>query len=133
LKKGSVDADFDITKAESLLRSKGYEELLSGYDAKIRNGIAHGQVRFGLSDIQYGDNRFPYKLQEDEFLYIFDTLWRTSNSLAIAILLFIARNHSSFLETTNSMLPTGIISLIVAAETEREGLSFKGVIESEVR
>lgn len=133
LKKGSVNADFDITKAESLLKSKGCGELLSGYDSRVRNGIAHGQVRLGLSDIQYGDSRHSYKLQDDEFLYIFDTLWRTSNSLAIAILLFIARNHSSFLTLNNNLLPTGIISLIAAAETEREGLLVKGVIESEIR
>jgi hypothetical protein len=48
---------------------------LAGYDEKVRNGIAHGQVTFGLSDIQYGDNHFLYKLQDNEFLYLFDTLW----------------------------------------------------------
>ena len=85
-KKGSVQGNFDITGASDVLKSKGYELLLSGYDDKVRNGIAHGQVIFGSLDIQYGDSRFPYKLQDDEFLYFFDTLWRTSNSLAIAIL-----------------------------------------------
>lgn len=131
LKKGSVSANFDIAGAIPLLKSKGHELLLSGYDEKIRNGIAHGQVIFGLADIQYGGNRFPYKLQDDEFLYILDTLWRTSNSLAIAMLLFMARNQSSFSASSN-VLPTSIISLIAAAETERNGLSIKGVIESEI-
>ncbi len=132
LKKGSVRTDFEIKGAVSFLRSKGTELLLAGYDEKVRNGIAHGQVTFGLSDIQYGDNRFLYKLQDDEFLYLFDTLWRTLNSLAIAILIFIARNHSS-ISSVNNPLPTSIISLIAAAETERGGLSLKGVIESETQ
>ena len=131
-KKGSVQGNFDITGASDVLKSKGYELLLSGYDDKVRNGIAHGQVIFGSLDIQYGDSRFPYKLQDDEFLYFFDTLWRTSNSLAIAILLFLARNHASF-PVANNVLPTGIIALIAAAETERTGLSITGVIESETR
>ncbi len=134
LKKGSVQGtSFDITGAVRLLKSKRCELLLAGYDEKVRNGIAHGQVAFGLSEIQYGDHRFPHKIQDDEFLYIFDTLWRTSNSLAIAMLLFIARNHSLFSVTNTNALPTSIISLIATAETEREGLSVKGVIESEIK
>jgi hypothetical protein len=134
LKKGSVQGtSFDITGAVSLLKSKGCELLLSGYDEKVRNGIAHGQVVFGLSEIQYGDHRFPHKIQDDEFLYTFDTLWRTSNSLAIAILLFIARNRSLFSVTNTNALPTSIISLIASAETEREGLSVQGIIESEIK
>jgi hypothetical protein len=133
LKKGSVQSTgFDITGAISLLKSKQCELLLSGYDEKARNGIAHGQVTFGLSEIQYGDHRYPHKLQDDEFLYIFDTLWRTSNSLAIAILLFIARNHSLFSATKSNVLPSSIISLVATAETERDGLSVKGVIESQI-
>jgi hypothetical protein len=133
VRKGAVNATgFNITGAISALKSKGYGQLLLGYDEKIRNGIAHGQVTFGLSEIQYGDNRFAYKLLDDEFLYVFDTLWRTSNSLAIAILLFIAKNPSLFATNTN-VLPTSIISLIATAESEREGLSVKGVIESEIK
>ncbi len=131
LKKGVIQAKgFDIKGATSLLKSKGYDLLLLGYDESIRNGIAHGQVTFGLSEIQYGEIRYPYKLQDDEFQYVFDTLWRTSNSLAIAILLFVARNHTLLSTATTNVLPTSIISLIAAAETEREGLSVKGVIES---
>jgi hypothetical protein len=131
LKKGTIQAKgFDIRGAISLLKSKGYEILLIGYDENVRNGIAHGQVTFGLSEIQYGDIRYPYKLPDDEFQYIFDALWRTSNSLAIAILLFIARNHSLLSAASINTLPTSIISLIAAAETEREGLSVKGVLES---
>jgi len=131
-KKGFVQGNFDITGAASVLRSKGYELLLSGYDEKVRNGIAHGQVIFGAPVIQYGDNHFPHKLQDDEFLYLFDTLWRTSNSLAIAILLFLARNHAT-IPVASIVLPTSIIFLIAAAETERMGLSITGVIESEMR
>ena len=131
-KKGSVQSKFDITGASAILKSKGYELLLSGYDEEIRNGIAHGQVIFGSFDIQYGDSHFPYKLNADEFLYLFDTLWRTSNSLAIAILLFLARNQASF-PAVNNVLPTSIITLIAAAETERTGLSITGVIESEIQ
>jgi hypothetical protein len=131
-KKGSVQGKFDITGASAILKNKGYELFMSGYNDKVRNGIAHGQVIFGSFDIQYGDSRFPYKLQTDEFLYLFDTLWRTSNSLAIAILLFLARNHAS-IPVTNNFLPTEIIALIAAAETERTGLSITGVIESEIR
>jgi len=131
-KKGSVHGDFDITGASSVLKSKGYDLIMSGYDDKVRNGIAHGQVVFSSLDILYGDSRFPYKLQVDEFLYLFDTLWRTSNYLAIAILLLIARNHASF-PVVDNFFPTGIIALIAASETERTGLSITGVIESEMQ
>jgi hypothetical protein len=130
LKKGSVNGNFDITRAFSIFKSKGCELLMSGYDDKVRNGIAHGQVIFGSFDIQYGDIHFPYRLQDEEFLYLFDTLWRTSNSLAIAVLLFLARNLDLFPSASN-ILPTGIIALVAAAETERRGLSITGVVESE--
>jgi hypothetical protein len=133
LKKGGIQgASFDVTRAISLLKSKQCELLLSGYDDRVRNGIAHGEVRFGLSEIQYGDGRHPHILQDDEFLYVFDTLWRTSNSIAIAILLFIARNQALFAAANNNVLPTSIISLIAAAESERNGLSVRGVIESSI-
>jgi hypothetical protein len=133
LKKGSVEgSSFDITGAISLLKSKGHDTLFSGYDEKIRNGIAHGQVTFGFAEIQYGDHHYSHKLLDYDFLHTFDTLWRTSNSIAVAILLFIARNDTLLATENANALPTSIIFLIAAAETERENLSIKGVIESEI-
>jgi len=67
-----------------------------------------------------------------EFLDRFDEIWRTANSLAVAIILFLSRYQGR----TNADLPTtldlpiGIINLIATAEAERTGLSVLGLVES---
>lgn len=131
LKKKSVEGSFDIASALSLLSAKHYQLLLEGYDDKVRNGIAHGQVVFGWDEINYGDIKHPHKMQADDFLYLFDTLFRTSNSLAIALLLFLA-NNQNLLHHAKNVVPVRIIILIASAGVERRDFTILGAIESEL-
>jgi hypothetical protein len=131
LKKKSVEGKFDIRGAVALIKKESYETILSGYNDNIRNAIAHGQVIFkGLGLIQYGDSTANYSISSSEFLRIFDDLWRTCNSLTIAMLLFMARNEGKIKET-GIILPPSLISFIASAIIERKSLSINGAIESD--
>lgn len=131
LKKKSVQGNFDIRAAVNLIETKGHKALLSGYNDRIRNAIAHGQVTFrGLGSIQYGDENANYSIFSSEFLEIFDNLWRTCNSLTIALLLFLARNEEAVKDKGIS-LPPSLISFIASSVIERKTLSITGAIESE--
>jgi hypothetical protein len=131
LKKKSVQGSFDIRAAVNLVESKGHQSILLGYDDRIRNAIAHGQVTFkGLGSIQYGNDNANYSIQSSEFLRIFDSLWRTCNSLTIAVLLFLARNEQE-IKTKGISLPPSLIAFIASSIIERKTLSITGAIESE--
>lgn len=131
LKKKSVQGKFEITGALSLLKAKGYKVLTSGYEENVRNGIAHGQVVFEWDEIKYGENRSLYKLEINEFLKLFDEIFRTSNSLAISILIFLA-NNQILLSKTKNILPTSIIILIASAHVERQDFKVLGIVESQL-
>ena len=132
LKKGPVQGNFNIPSATARIKTKGFDLLLSGYDDRIRNAIAHGDVVFKGVGIQYGEQKAGYELSSLDFLSKFDSLWRTSNSLAIAILLFIARNKPR-IETIQSLtLPPSIITLLAAGSIERYGLNVLGAVESDL-
>ena len=131
LKKKSVQGNFDIRAAVNLVESKGHKSILLGYDDRIRNAIAHGQVIFkGLGSIQYGNDNANYSILSSEFLRIFDNLWRTCNSLTIALLLFLARNEQETKDKGIS-LPPSLIAFIASSIIERKTLSITGAIESE--
>ncbi|MFN0138524.1 MAG: hypothetical protein ACKVQW_00370 [Pyrinomonadaceae bacterium] len=131
LKNGGVDGKFDIRKADALLRSKKADVLLNGYDDKVRNAIAHGEIVYkGTGLIQYGDDRANYTLGSSQFLRVFDEQWRTCNALAIGILLLLARNEEHF-RAKGVTLPTSLVALFASGMIERKSLSAKGVLESE--
>lgn len=132
LKRKGVGGKFDLTGAVARIQSTQHEVLLSGYDEKIRNAIAHGEVVFRGMDICYGVEAANHEMLPFEFLDRFDEIWRTSNSLAIAVILFLAR----YQEQMNAgipatlTLPVGIINLIAKSEAERTGLTVLGLVES---
>jgi hypothetical protein len=129
LKRGSVQGKFDIRGAVNYIKSKNLDSLLLGYDDRVRNAIAHGQITFtGLGGIRYGEEIANYELYSSSFLRIFDDLWRTCNSLVIAILLFIARNED--LTSGKLRLAPSLIALIASSILERKTLSITGAIES---
>lgn len=131
LKKKSVQGNFDIRAAVNLVETKGHKSILLGYDDRIRNAIAHGQVIFkGLDSIQYGNDNANYSILPSEFLRIFDNLWRTCNSLTIALLLFLVRNEQETIDKGISF-PPSLIAFIASSIIERKTLSITGAIESE--
>ncbi|HEX2987137.1 MAG TPA: hypothetical protein VHS06_03090 [Chloroflexota bacterium] len=134
LKKGSVEGKFDLRGAESLVRSTGAEFLLSGYDERIRNAIAHGEVVFRGAVTRYGPAVGGCEMIPYSFLEKFDELWRTSNALTVAILLFIARNRRLVMGNPDARLPPSITGLIADASIGRpSSLRVNGVVESEYR
>lgn len=127
-KKGGVDGKFDLPGAIALFTNTGFEEFINGYDDKIRNSIAHGQVFFRGLGIQYGDPKYKYELATFEFLDKFDILWRTSISLAIGIILFFAKQ----IDDGNKNFPLGIGRLLAASSVERNDFLVKDYLLSDL-
>lgn len=133
LRKGDVSGKYDLRGAVNLINQKGHHFLLKGYNDDIRNAVAHGQVVFrGLESIQYGPEVANVNFAAFEFLSTFDSLRRTSNNLALALLLFIARNRDSLSATKNFIIPPSIMAFLAGGGIERTGLNVVGVVESEI-
>jgi len=133
LKKGDVSGKYDLRGAVNLINQKGHHFLIEGYNDDIRNAVAHGEVVFrGLEAIQYGPDVANVNFASFEFLSILDSLWRTSNNLALALLLFVARNKDDPVNTSKFVLPPSIMAFLAAAGIERTGLNVVGVVESEI-
>jgi hypothetical protein len=133
LKRDDVQGRYDLRGAVNLISQKGHGFLLAGYDDDIRNAIAHGEVVFrGLETIRYGPEVADVNLASFEFMAKFDSLWRTSNNLAIATLLFIARNKRALTDTYGVILPPSVMAFLAAGAVERTGLNVVGVVESEI-
>ena len=133
LKRGDVQGRYDLRGAVNLISQKGHDFLLTGYDDDIRNAIAHGEVVFrGLETIRYGPEVADVNLASFEFMAKFDSLWRTSNNLAIATILFIARNRRVLTDACGVILPSSIMAFLAAGGVERTGLNVVGVVESEI-
>lgn len=133
LRKGDVRGKYDLRGAVNLISQKGHPSLLKGYNDDIRNAAAHGEVVFrGLESIQYGPEVANVNFSSFEFLDTFDSLWRTSNNLALALLLFIARNRNSLSSANNFILPPSIMVFLAGGGIERTGLNVVGAVESEI-
>jgi hypothetical protein len=133
LRKGDVSGKYDLRGAVNLINQKGHHFLLKGYNDDIRNAVAHGQVVFrGFESIQYGPEVANVNFAAFEFLSAFDSLRRTSNNLALALLLFLARHRDSLSATKDFILPPSIMAFLAGAGIERTGLNVVGVVESEI-
>lgn len=127
IKRKSIYGGFDLPAAVETLIKFGGELLVGGYDDKVRNAIAHGQVFFKGVDIQYGDQRYKYELPPFEFFDRYDLLWRTCVSITIALILFLARNQKN-----EYRLPLSIARLIASASTERIDFQISDYMISEL-
>lgn len=130
LRKGGVQAKYTPPGAIQLIQERGYAALLSGYDDRVRNAIAHGEVVFRADSIRYGLEVAHHELASFEFLELFDTLYRTSNALAVGMLLFLAR-HPRGLTDGVPTLPGSIVTLLASAAVQRNGFAVLGAAESE--
>lgn len=128
-KRGGVNGNFDLKGAVEQLRRKGRSQLLVGYLHTVRNGIAHGEVRFTGSEIEFGEAHTE-RLSPGEFLSLSDEMFRTCNALGLAIMLFWLRDLMT-MGTTKGNLPLGVITRIAAGAVNRTGFSMVGTVESQ--
>lgn len=126
--RGGLNRQFDLRGAVDHLSRKGHGRLSTGYSDNVRNGLAHGEVRFTGSEIEFGHNH-PERLSPSEFLRLSDEMFRTSNALGVAIILFWLRD----LMTSGSKrdLPLAVITRIASGAVNRSGFTLVGTVESE--
>jgi hypothetical protein len=126
-KKGGVDGKFVLKNAIELFEACGPCVLAVGYDDRVRNAIAHGEVRFTGFDIEFGSEH-SRRLKSLDFLRIFDDLTRACVGLGLAIQLFWVKNRHRANQLRNP--PLALITLAAAGAVKRDGLRFLGGIES---
>lgn len=124
-KKGGVAGKFDLRGGTDQLRHRGHASLTDGYSDRVRNAITHGQTVFWGTDISYGQ---VTRLSASAFMAQFDSLCRTTNALALGLVLFWLRNRGH-IHLTRS-IPLGLLGRLVAGAIERPGCRFLGVLES---
>jgi hypothetical protein len=129
-RKGGVAAKFDLSKAVGELRRNGYEALVEGFNDRVRNGIAHGEITFRGTAIRYGPPIADYEIEPSKVVAIFDDLVRAANALALAILLFWCRNDA-LLKDRAVRLPIRLLAFIAAAAVDQRFVVFEGAYESE--
>lgn len=128
VKKRGVDGRFDLPGAVAVLGDQGLSMLTVGYDDVIRNAAAHGGVQVGWPDIQYVNGGHVQEMSVRDFLHRFDDLWFTANSLALAILLYLARNPGLL---PADVIPLPIAVLTATAGSTHPGMRIRGVVESD--
>ncbi|MBU1228312.1 MAG: hypothetical protein KJ698_14000 [Actinobacteria bacterium] len=126
-KKGGVDGKFVLKNAIALFDARGPRVLAIGYDDRVRNAIAHGEVSFTGLDIEFGSEN-PLRLGSLDFLRLFDNLMRTCMSLALAIHLFWLRNKTQATQLQD--FPLSLTTAATAGAVTRGGLRLLGSIES---
>lgn len=124
---GGVDAKFRLRNAVAQLRQLGHGSLTDGYDDAVRNAIAHGEVRFTGAEVEFGSTH-PARLTPSDCLDLYDRVVRSSNAIALAILLFWLRNagHRPLEQPT----PLSLAGQLAAGPLQRGGLALIGVVDS---
>lgn len=128
LKKKGVHGKFDLPGAIDILLNNQADLLVGGYDDKVRNSIAHGQVYFRGLGIQYGEPNNKYELSTYEFFDRFDNLWRVSVSLSLALFLFLARYRG----IKELKIPLSINWKLAASYLNRNDFEIKDNVVSEL-
>jgi len=128
LRNRGLAGKFGLRGAVEYLIREGHGDLVSGYDERLRNGIAHGQVIFRGLDVAYGPEAARHQLPVGDVLGTFDDLIRTVNCLALALLLFLCRNmeHLSPLPA----LPPRLVVLLAGAVFDEASMKVMGAYES---
>ena len=127
-----IPSGLKLVDACSNLVKDGHACLVAGYDSGIRNALAHGQVHYGGLEIHFTpDRKPPFSLRPSEFVEYFDSLWRTSTSLAVAFVLYVCRalgaKHS---EGLRKSLPDSLVGRVAVRRYESRSLKLISILQS---
>ncbi len=112
---------FNTAAALQQLPREFSDSVLFGYDDRLRNGIAHGEIRYGVFEITYGDRDGEITADATDILCLLDNLWSTCNSLGLGILLFLSESLSSDSERF-TLLPPSIMTFLMRGQRDRRCL-----------
>lgn len=131
LRRKGVKANFGLVAGEKFFKEKSLSQFYCGYNERVRNAIAHGEIHYRAIGVVYGNPALKYELSSREFLTTLDTLTRTTNSLALAVFLFGARNEKLIAKSNRFSWPLGLISRLMIGGIARGSFTIEGVFESE--
>lgn len=114
------------------VRKKGLDFLLSGYDDRVRNAIAHGEVCFETMSILYGPKAYTTQYSNSDFTKLFFELVRNVQTMFLAISIFIARNEKRISKESKIVIPYELACRVAFANLEREEFNYLGSAESKI-
>lgn len=119
---------FDLGSSVRQLAEAGYKRLVDGYDDRIRNAVAHGQILFSANGVIYGQYEGVDESPPWEVAQKFDHLWRTCTGLTLGLLLFFSLRQAE----TITILPVYLKCLLSTKTLEHEGMKIQGFSESTI-
>ncbi|MEX2301324.1 MAG: hypothetical protein WD733_10325 [Bryobacterales bacterium] len=99
-----------------VLRSKGLEELCAGFNARIRNAVAHGTIEFRDFGVRYIDRVKAEEIPGFQFFEFFDDLVSTCHSIVIGLLIALMRVWPAVRTAGFQRLPLGVRFLGIRGE-----------------
>ena len=114
LSRGKKTEGLDMYNIAQEVRRTEFSCIVQSFDNLIRNGIAHGSVKYVENSIIYRDKQGDQKVLEDsKFIRNFDDLLDVCNGLLLAFSIFLfTRNDDRY------KLPTNLLVEELAWETE---------------
>ncbi len=88
IQRGKSTEKLDLYNVVEELKNGSFSFLTELYNGTIRNGIAHGKVIFGDTEIMYIDKKEKVSIATKEIIRKFDNLLDCVNAFALALKLF---------------------------------------------
>ncbi|GLK79320.1 hypothetical protein [Methylopila turkensis] len=104
------------------------ENIDRGYDDRVRNAIAHGEVSFRADRIVLGADAHPYEISTYDFEKKFDDLFQNSISLVAAILVCFSKNYAKKLDLLE-IFPPSMIAFLLDGCRAHNGIEYQGALE----
>lgn len=128
-RKGPVRSRFDLRGGVENLQQRKGRPLTVGFEDQVRNAIAHGDFTFRADAIDFGTSA-PKRLSTSEFYNLHDSLVRTSNALALGLLLFWIEAKEEM--PTGIPVPPALAARLAASRMNRPGVRVFGALASEL-
>jgi hypothetical protein len=117
-----------LTKRAECLVRFGLASLVEGFRAPVRNAISHGNTEFVVAGIRFIDTNATEELVASEFLRLYDGIVASCNAIAVAMLLFLIRNHHL---VDDAAVPLGATLLALRGAASYAKLSVDRLIPTE--
>jgi hypothetical protein len=111
--------------------SRGYPELVDGFESTVRNGISHGTVRFTDAGIEYTDRKDSREVWPFEFGQLFDRLVQTCHGIIVGTLFWLAASWRALSAAEIASLPLGVKRLLVQGSATYTGFDMETAYDVE--
>ncbi len=123
---------FDVFNRVDELNKTEFKYISQYYNNTIRNGIAHGNIKFFDRELIYEDKNKKEQRTPRDIINLFDETVDICNGLALALRIFYIQNLE-FIENYSINKPTQIVLEELQSEVDAPGWKIVGCISSETQ